>query len=67
MSGKGEAWQTLKKNIHAELNEELLSQIHGTVSLPFEPEVNWKVEVKIMDDWGRESEDYFFGGIDDAH
>jgi len=55
MAGKGEGWQKLKKNIRAELNEELLDQFHGTVSLPFEPGDNRKVAVKIVDDRGIES------------
>ncbi|MBI5657464.1 MAG: site-specific DNA-methyltransferase [Geobacter sp.] len=55
MAGKGEGWQKLKKDIRAELNEELLSQFHGTVSLPFEAGDNCKVAVKIVDDRGIES------------
>jgi hypothetical protein len=55
MAGKGEGWQKLKKNIRAELNEELLDQIHGTVSLPFKAGDNRKVAVKIVDDRGIES------------
>ncbi len=55
MAGKGEGWQKLKKDIRAELNEELLEQFHGTVSLPFEAGDNCKVAVKIVDDRGIES------------
>ncbi len=55
LAGKGEGWQKLKKNIRAELNEELLEQFHGTVSLPFEAGDNHKVAVKIVDDRGIES------------
>ncbi len=55
MAGKGEGWQKLKKDIRAELNEELLSRFHGTVSLPFEAGDNCKVAVKIVDDRGIES------------
>lgn len=55
LAGKGEGWQKLKKNIRAELNEELLEQFHGTISLPFEPGDNRKVAVKIVDDRGIES------------
>lgn len=55
LAGKGEGWQKLKKNIRAELNEELLEQFHGTVSLPFEAGDNRKVAVKIVDDRGIES------------
>ena len=55
MAGKGEGWQKLKKDIRAELSEELLHQFHGTVSLPFEAGDNRKVAVKIVDDRGIES------------
>ncbi len=55
LAGKGEGWQKLKKDIRAELNEELLHQFHGTVSLPFEAGDNRKVAVKIVDDRGIES------------
>ena len=55
MAGKGEGWQKLRKDIRAELNEELLSQFHGTVSLSFEAGDNRKVAVKIVDDRGIES------------
>ncbi len=55
MAGKGEGWEKLKKNIRAELNDELLEQFHGTVSLPFEAGENRKIAVKIVDDRGIES------------
>ncbi|MFZ4535967.1 site-specific DNA-methyltransferase [Propionivibrio sp.] len=55
MAGKGEGWEKLKKNIRAELNEELLEQFHGTVSLPFAAGDNRKIAVKIVDDRGIES------------
>jgi adenine-specific DNA-methyltransferase len=55
MAGKGEGWEKLKKDIRAELNETLLSQFHGTVSLPFEAGDNRKIAVKIVDDRGIES------------
>ena len=55
LAGKGEGWQKLKKNIRAELNENLLEQFHGTVSLSFEAGDNRKVAVKIVDDRGIES------------
>jgi len=50
-----EAWEKLKKDIRAELDEELLSAFHGTVSLPFEAGPNNKVALKIVDDRGIES------------
>ena len=55
MAGKGEGWERLKKDIRAELNEALLTQFHGTVSLPFEAGENRKIAVKIVDDRGIES------------
>jgi adenine-specific DNA-methyltransferase len=55
MAGKGEGWQKLKKDIKAELNEDLLEQFHGTVSLPFAAGDNHKIAVKIIDDRGIES------------
>ncbi|MDY0269436.1 site-specific DNA-methyltransferase [Trichloromonas sp.] len=55
LAGGKEGWYRLKKDIRAELNEELLEQFHGTVSLPFEAGDNRKVAVKIVDDRGIES------------
>ncbi|HQT00884.1 MAG TPA: DNA methyltransferase [Thiobacillus sp.] len=55
MAGKGEGWQKLKKDIKAELNEDLLAQFHSTVSLPFAAGENRKIAVKIIDDRGIES------------
>jgi adenine-specific DNA-methyltransferase len=48
-------WNRLKKTIRAELDEELLEQFHGTVSLPFEAGDNKRIAVKIVDDRGIES------------
>lgn len=48
-------WNRLKKTIRAELDEDLLDQFHGTVSLPFEAGDNRRVAVKIVDDRGIES------------
>ena len=55
MAGKGEGWEKLKRNIRAELDESLLEQFHGTVSLPFAAGDNGKIAVKIVDDRGIES------------
>lgn len=55
MAGAKDGWHKLKKNIKAELNEALLDQLHGTVSLPFEAGSYRKVAVKIVDDRGIES------------
>ncbi len=55
MAGKQEGWYKLKKDIRAELNEELLDKFHGTRSLPFEPGDNGCLAVKIVDNRGIES------------
>ena len=55
MAGGNDGWNRLKKNIKAELNEDLLEQFHGTLSLPFSAEENKRVAVKIVDDRGIES------------
>lgn len=55
MAGKDEGWKKLKKTIRAELNESMLDQFHGTVSLPFEAGKHAKAAVKIVDDRGIES------------
>ncbi len=56
MAGKGEGWDKLKKDIRAELDEDLLPRFHDTVSLPFAAGGdNRKVAVKIVDDRGIES------------
>ena len=55
MAGKDEGWMKLKKDIRAELDEELLGHFTGTVSLPFEAGANATVAVKIVDDRGIES------------
>jgi adenine-specific DNA-methyltransferase len=55
MSGAKDGWNRLKKTVRAELDEDLLEQFHGTVSLPFEAGENRRVAVKIVDDRGIES------------
>lgn len=55
MAGKDDGWFKLKKDLRAELNEELLAKFHGTVSLPFEAGENRRIAVKIVDDRGIES------------
>jgi adenine-specific DNA-methyltransferase len=55
MAGKKDGWRRLKKTLRAELDEELLDQFHGTVSLPFETGENQCIAVKIVDDRGIES------------
>lgn len=48
-------WNRLRSTIRAELDEDLLEQFHGTVSLPFETGENRRIAVKIVDDRGIES------------
>ncbi len=55
MAGKDEGWMKLKKDIRAGLDEDLLAQFVGTVSLPFAAGPNATVAVKIVDDRGIES------------
>ncbi|MDO8772690.1 MAG: DNA methyltransferase [Burkholderiaceae bacterium] len=55
MAGKDEGWMKLKKDIRAELDEDLLKHFVGTVSLPFEAGANATVAIKIVDDRGIES------------
>ncbi|MEO1345559.1 MAG: site-specific DNA-methyltransferase [Pseudomonadota bacterium] len=55
MAGAKDGWNRLKATIRAELDEDMLDQFHGTVSLPFEAGENKKVAVKIVDDRGIES------------
>ena len=55
MAGAKDGWHKLKKDIRAELNEELLEKFHGTTSLPFEAGENRRIAVKITDDRGIES------------
>lgn len=55
MAGKDEGWMKLKKDIRAELDEDLLKHFVGTVSLPFEAGANNMAAVKIVDDRGIES------------
>ncbi len=55
MAGAKDGWNRLKATIRAELDEDMLDQFHGTISLPFEAGENNKVAVKIVDDRGIES------------
>jgi adenine-specific DNA-methyltransferase len=48
-------WNRLKATVRSELDEELLEQFHGTVSLPFAAGENGRIAVKIVDDRGIES------------
>jgi adenine-specific DNA-methyltransferase len=53
MSGSGEGWDKLAKNLKVEIDEEKIEAFNGTVCLPFEP--GNKIAVKIIDDRGIES------------
>ena len=55
MSGEKEGWSKLAKSLKAEIDEELIEEYRGTVSLPFEVGANRRVAVKIVDDHGIES------------
>ena len=55
MADAKSGWNRLKKTIRAELDEDLLEQFHGTLSLPFEAGNNKRIAVKIVDDRGIES------------
>jgi adenine-specific DNA-methyltransferase len=53
LSGAKEGWNTLAKNLKAEIDEDKIEQYAGTVSLSFKP--GKQVAVKIIDDRGIES------------
>src|SRR3989344_1060910 len=55
MAGKGEGWDKLAKNVKAVIDEELIKQYKGNVSIPFKLGNNKRVAVKIIDDRGIES------------
>jgi adenine-specific DNA-methyltransferase len=55
MAGESEGWAKLAKNLHAEIDEELIEAFRGTESLPFSAGKNKRVAVKIIDDRGIES------------
>jgi adenine-specific DNA-methyltransferase len=55
MAGQKDGWARLAKSLKAEIDEELIEQYRGTVSLPFEPGEHRRIAVKIVDDRGIES------------
>ena len=55
MAGEKDGWARLARNLKAEIDEELIEAVRGTVSLPFEPGKHERVAVKIVDDRGIES------------
>lgn len=62
-AGENERWSRLARNLKAEIDEELIEQYRGTVSLPAEPgehkpakqQSGRRIAVKIVDDRGIES------------
>jgi adenine-specific DNA-methyltransferase len=52
MSGNGEGWDKLARNLKAEIDDEKIESFSGTLSLPFEK--SEKIAVKIIDDRGIE-------------
>jgi adenine-specific DNA-methyltransferase len=55
MADDNGGWTKLAKNLKAEIDEELIEQYRGTISLPFEPGDHKRIAVKIIDDRGIES------------
>jgi len=55
MSGKKDGWSRLAKQLRAEIDEKLIEQYRGMISLPFIAGPNKRVAVKIVDDRGIES------------
>ena len=55
MADPKSGWHRLRNTIRAQLDEDLLEQFHGTVSLPFATGENRRIAVKIVDDRGIES------------
>ena len=53
MSGSGDGWDKLAKNLKAEIDKEKIESFKGTMSLEFEP--GSSIAVKIIDDRGIES------------
>lgn len=55
ISGKGEGWDKLAKNIKAVIDEDLIEQYKGNISIPFRLGKNKQMAIKIIDDRGIES------------
>ncbi|MCJ7634312.1 site-specific DNA-methyltransferase, partial [Candidatus Bathyarchaeota archaeon] len=55
MSGSDEGWSKLAKNLKAQIDEELIENYRGNISLPFKLGNNKQIAVKIIDDRGIES------------
>ncbi|HEX5031265.1 MAG TPA: site-specific DNA-methyltransferase, partial [Candidatus Eisenbacteria bacterium] len=55
MAGEKDGWARLAKNLKAEIDEDLIENYRGSVSLPFAAGENRRAAVKIVDDRGIES------------
>lgn len=55
MGGKNGGWNKLAKTLHAEIDQDLIGQYAGNVSLPFAVKEDTQIAVKIVDDRGIES------------
>ena len=55
MAGPRDGWAKIARSLRAEIDEDLISAYHGTVSLPFEAGEHGRAAVKIVDDRGIES------------
>lgn len=55
IAGSKEGWDKLAKNIKAVIDEELIEQYKGNISIPFKLGKNKRIAVKIIDDRGIES------------
>ena len=55
MAGKSDGWAKLAKSLKSEIDQDLIEQYRGTVSLPFKKGEHKKIAVKIIDDRGIES------------
>jgi adenine-specific DNA-methyltransferase len=55
IAGENEGWSKLAKNLKAVIDEELIQQYSGNISLPFKAGKNNQIAVKIIDDRGIES------------
>ena len=55
MAGPKDGWARLAKNLKAEIDQDLIEQYRGTVSLPFAKGKHARAAVKIVDDRGIES------------
>jgi len=55
MAGKKEGWSRLASSLKSEIDEDLIEQYRGTISLPFELGGNKTIAIKIIDDRGIES------------